>query len=296
MIEVSVIIPFFGDPQPLRTTLQAIAAQTYPAGATEIVVVDNASGADLSPLRSEFPQVRWLEEARPSSYAARNRGVAGSSGRILAFTDADCVPDSTWLAEGIRALAELKAGVVGGPVEYFDPPDRPLNVYELIEERYFLLSRQRYLIEKLNVAATANLFTTREVFARVGPFDASLKSFGDGDWTKRAVARGEVLRYAAKVLVRHPRRSTFEEISRKLVRVAGGRMALMRKNRAPFPAFLSNILAYSLLDPRIHFAPLTFRRASAGQKVKLFFILELLSVRIVAAKLRAVVGGRTERS
>lgn len=292
--EVSVIVPFFGEPAALRTTLLALSAQDYPPERVEILVVDNGSGADLGPLRREFPAVRWLEESRPGSYAARNRGLAESRGRVLAFTDSDCLPDRSWLAEGLKALAETGADAIGGKVEYLDP-GRPLNLYEKIEENYFLLGRQQYLIEKLGVAATANLFATRQAFDDVGPFDSSLKSFGDGDWTKRAIACGKSLRYAEGARVRHPRRHTFEAIRRKLIRVSGGRMSLMKRNREPARRFAANLLSYSVLDPRLHLLPLRFRASSLGERLKFLLVMEALSLEITWTKLRVIFGGRAER-
>ena len=37
--------------------------------------------------------VRHVKCAKQGSYTARNRGVAHAAGDILAFTDADCIPD-----------------------------------------------------------------------------------------------------------------------------------------------------------------------------------------------------------
>ena len=62
---------------------------------------------------------------------ARNLGTAATDAEVLAFTDADCEPDPSWLS---AALAEIAAGadLVTGPIEPvrapgpFEPnPQRP---------------------------------------------------------------------------------------------------------------------------------------------------------------------------
>jgi GT2 family glycosyltransferase len=98
------------------------------------------------------------EPAGPA--AARNRGVAQSSGDALAFCDADCFPTAGWLREGLHALesAELVQGAVrADPDAGAGPFDRTLEV-----------AWESGLYE------TANLFLRRETFERTGGFEAWL--------------------------------------------------------------------------------------------------------------------------
>lgn len=250
----------------------------------------------MQAIQAEFPDVRWLKEPRVGSYAARNKGVAEARGRIIAFTDADCVPDPNWLREGVGALAGQKATIIGGRIRYLDPADRPLNLYEKIEEKYFYLDKQEQMIARWQMAATANIFALREVFGRAGDFDATLKSTADGDWTKRAVAKGEFLRYAESAVVFHPRRGTFEAVSRKMVRISTGLLtATLRENKNPL-RILANLYAYSLLDPRVHFAPLIFRGLNLRERLRLGVLIDIVSIRITIAKLGIIFGREAPRS
>src|SRR5262249_61530566 len=62
--------------------------------------------------------VRLVEERRvQSSYAARNRGVAASHGELLAFTDADCVPDPGWVRALAAAFEDHRVGLAAGSIE-----------------------------------------------------------------------------------------------------------------------------------------------------------------------------------
>ena len=87
---VSVIIPVFNDPR-LEHCLQALSKQTV--AHDEFIVVDNGSDARSVIDTDRFPEVRVIREDRPGSYIARNPGVRAPSGSVIAFTNADCLPE-----------------------------------------------------------------------------------------------------------------------------------------------------------------------------------------------------------
>ena len=78
----------------------ALREQTYPADKTEIVVVDNTPEFELSERAEMLAPARVLHEPLKGSYAARNCGIDNSTGEILAFTDADCIPAPDWAGRG----------------------------------------------------------------------------------------------------------------------------------------------------------------------------------------------------
>jgi hypothetical protein len=75
-------------------------------------------------------------------------------------------------------------------------------------------------------ATTANLLVRRDVFLRVGPFDGTLLSGGDREWSMRRAAIGASLHYAPDVVVRHPARKTLAQLISKRRRTAGGERIL----------------------------------------------------------------------
>ncbi len=291
----SVIIPFYGDLNGLKTTLTAVRTQTWPRSDCEVLVINNGRASDVEPLRSEFPECHWLHEPQMGSYAARNRGLAHACGEIIAFTDSDCIPDPDWLEKGIKALKSSDSTIIGGQVLYIDPNDRSLNIYEKIEEECFLLGKQKYLIDKFNVAATANLFTYKATFDRVGRFNPELRSFGDGDWTSRAVARGEKLKFAADAIVRHPRRSGFLAIRKKWLRVAGGRILRLKSQNASVKSYINALKMDSWIDPQLHRTCLSVKGLNCGQRICFSVVLELLSLLVTAEKIRVMLGATPRR-
>src|ERR1700752_3451756 len=111
---VSIVMPVFSGKEYLTSCLTALTKQTYPQDLYEVVIVDNEPKSNLQSLLSGMPGVKLLSEDFPSSYAARNRGIQGSKGQVIAFTDVDCIPFPDWLTKGVQALyAEPGLGYVG---------------------------------------------------------------------------------------------------------------------------------------------------------------------------------------
>ena len=215
---VSVIVPVYNDADRLSVCLARLVAQTYKP--LEIVVVDNGSEdlAEVKALADRY-EVGLVFEAVPGSYAARNRGIEVASGKILAFTDADCVPAVDWVAAGVRALrSRPNCGLVAGGIEVIMcNPEHPVELYESVVglAQQMFVTRDRY-------GATANVFTYAEVFERVGRFNMALKSSGDVEWGQRVFAAGYAQVYAPQAVVRHPARRSFSELARQVSRHAGG--------------------------------------------------------------------------
>jgi len=213
---VSVIIPTYNDNARLARCLKALEHQDY-AGDYEILVVDN--GSNVLPIVSG--RARLLQEAKPGSYNARNRALQEATGTVLAFTDADCRPHPGWLTAGVAAVtAAPNIGLAGGRVKITPAQDVDPTLVELFEMA-IAFPQETYLREG-RYAATANMFTTRAVMDRSGPFNGALRSGGDAEWGQRTSAAGYDLVYAADATVDHPARATHEEFTSKLRRTVGG--------------------------------------------------------------------------
>ncbi|GAA0297213.1 glycosyltransferase [Kineococcus aurantiacus] len=217
----------------LGRCLRALRDQDYP-GPVRVLVVDNASTADLAPALPDDARFALLSEPVPGSYRARNRALAAleddptagpTAGpvEVVAFTDADCTPEPDWLTRGVEALRRTGTGVamVGGAVELTFAGGTPRTAWELYEAAH-AFPQQEYLA-KQHFAVTANLLTWRSTLAEVGPFDASLTSRGDAEWGQRVRAHGGAQGYAADAVVHHPARSTWPAMVSKTLRVARGR-------------------------------------------------------------------------
>jgi cellulose synthase/poly-beta-1,6-N-acetylglucosamine synthase-like glycosyltransferase len=244
---VSVIIPVRDDAEGLARCLTGLEQQHYPSDAFEVIVVDNGSAARPDDVVDRFPRVRLTVEPRVGSYAARNRGVSLAKGEVLAFTDADCVPQQAWLIEGVRCLhSEADIGLVAGAIEVLlTDPRRPsaVELWELLHG----FPQQRY-VDEHHFGATANVLCRRSVLDAVGGFDDRLASGGDKEWGRRVHAAGFRIVYAPSAAVAHPPRTSWSAYHRKLVRVFDGELD-SRANRGEDAAEVGRPSWRSLTPP-----------------------------------------------
>jgi len=227
---VSVIIPVYNDFDRLKLCLSALENQTYPADRYEVLVVDNGSKDDVSPVISNYAHVRSLKEEKTGSYSARNRGITEARGEIFSFTDSDCLPALNWLSEGVNALiAAADCGLIAGRIDVFWRPNQTPTAVELYDAVRGL--HQKSYVNAHGFGATANVFTWRKVMDAVGPFDTELRSCGDMEWGQRVGGKGYRIVYCDAAVVAHPARTSFGELGGKMRRVAGGLATLKKKSR-----------------------------------------------------------------
>lgn len=224
---VSVVVPVFNDRDRLYICLKALEEQSYPEDLYEVIVVDNGSDVDKKPTVAGFKHAILMEERRTGSYAARNRGLTIAKGDVIAFTDADCVPDKNWLANGVDCMQRSdNCGIVAGKIEIVIRNQAKPSSVELYE--YAIALQQRKYVEEQRFAVTANVFTLKTVFDRVGTFNEKLKSGGDREWSQRVLAVGYGLVYTEHARVFHSARRTIRDLYKKVVRVTGGVYILRR--------------------------------------------------------------------
>jgi GT2 family glycosyltransferase len=201
--KASVIVPVSnGRGRELRALLDALGRQTLPRSEFEVVIGDD--GSDDGSTEGLETADGWVRVARGprrrNSYAARNRAVAAAhASPVLAFCDSDCVPEPSWLEEGIAALAAAEAAA--GAIRFTLPERRSIWTLVDIES-----TKDHERQVRFGNAETANLFVRRELFDRLDGFDDSLPEHGDFDFANRCVAAGARLVYAPRALVWHPAR------------------------------------------------------------------------------------------
>lgn len=210
---LSVVIPHLNQETYLQRCLASLQPQIDQHDDVEIIVVDNGSYRLPTDVVMRFPRVRLEQEAAPGPGLARNKGVALSKGKILAFIDSDCIAHPDWISIIRRKLSEnLHYYIIGGDVRIAmnNPPQ--MSVLEAYESIFAY--RQKEYIERMGFSGTGNLAMWRSTYEEVGPFRGILVA-EDRDWGHRAARMGYKIGYVPQMIVYHPARSSFNELYQK---------------------------------------------------------------------------------
>lgn len=243
---VSIIIPTYRDWQRLSFCLQALEDQSFANELFEIIVVNNDPG-DSTPSWLKIPSnCKIIKEGKPGSYAARNAAIKISGAKILGFTDSDCIPKKDWIKNAVRVLEENPgAKRIGGAIELFYKKDEPSKVE--LYDKVFAFPQEAYV--NSGNAVTANMFTYKSVFEKLGFFDENLMSGGDYQWGKLAFKNGVPIVYAPNAIVGHPARPTIKELVVKAKRVGKGQAKFKKPTKKGFLELSINFL--KLFKPRL---------------------------------------------
>ena len=224
MVRLSVVVPVYNDPEGICETLESLLELDYPDEDHEILVVDNNSTDRTRDVATNIAATAstvhvLFEDERQSSYAARNRGIRRADGDIIAFLDADMTVERSWLSDLDTLFRQRDVDYVGCAVEMFVPGERRTLVGEYNVTVGFATG---VTIETQQYAPTCCLAVRREVFEDVGLFDAQLVSSGDWEFGRRVAAAGHEQYYADEIDVKHPARTTIQEMVRKSKRIGTG--------------------------------------------------------------------------
>ena len=205
---VSVVVPAYNAESTIDGAMQGLLRQQYPRGCFEVIVVENGSrDHTLSRLTRYGQDIRVVHEKKQGAAAARNAGIRVASFPHIAFTDADCVPDPSWLRE-LMAYAGRHPGcdIIGGPILAY----QPRSPIERFSE--WLWDQDRALRSRPPYAITANLLVRRTLLLELGLFDETFLRGQDVDLSYRAYVRGARFGYAAAAIVRHVNPRTLRQV------------------------------------------------------------------------------------
>jgi glycosyltransferase involved in cell wall biosynthesis len=117
--KVSVILPSYNSKRTIERCLQALQKQSRQD--FEVIVIDSSRDGTAEVVAEKYPEVRLYRfEERKFPGDARNFGISKANGDILAFTDADCIPNQNWISEIVRAHQDPYP-TIGGAVDNANP-------------------------------------------------------------------------------------------------------------------------------------------------------------------------------
>jgi len=203
---VSVVIPTHQRPGQLRDCLEALACQTMPIDAFEVVVVDDGGPEPLDALVAEFAsrlQVRLPRQANAGPASARNNGAREARAPLVAFTDDDCRPRPEWLERLVTAESRNPGTLISGSTVNGLPDDIFATTSHLILELVY----EHFNADPANAYffASNNMLCRRERLIALGGFDTAFPRAGaeDRDFCDRWRAAGLRLVWQVDATIEH---------------------------------------------------------------------------------------------
>lgn len=166
---ISVVIPGYRQAEFIDGCLDSVAAQSWD-GPLEVVVVDDGSPDDLGRRAREHPlRPTVIQQSNQGVAAARNRGIAESSGRWIAFLDADDRWTPKKLARQMEAVTERNRPALSFTrYRRVDPRGEPIDV-EPDHPPEQLRAHARKLLRH-NFIGTSTVLVHRSCIQRCGGF------------------------------------------------------------------------------------------------------------------------------
>jgi glycosyltransferase involved in cell wall biosynthesis len=216
--EVAVVVSTHARSDYLRGLLACLDAQDH--GSFEVVICDNGSPDDTWRLltgwlaRTGVPALALRLPFSDGPAVPRNTAVLRTSAPLLAFTDDDCLPATSWLSSLSPGLDDPSVAVAQGRTRpesgaWAGPWGRSLTVLTVT-----------------GLCETANLACRRESFVQVGGFPArrllSGRAFGEDVLLGAALARhGRVVRRDEALVEHRVLPGSYREFLRERHRLGG---------------------------------------------------------------------------
>jgi len=188
---VSAVIPTYNRRDDVLIAVGTVVAQTYPAKAIEIIVVDDGGTDDTeAALARRFGErIRYLRKPNGGVSSARNAGMTAATGAYIALLDSDDEWLPTKIARQVEFLEARPAfGMVITNVERMDGDRRGFEVFDRrtqIPEDGMVLHH----VLRNPALAPASAMLRREVLDDVGGFDEGLRTAEDLEFHLRVALR-----------------------------------------------------------------------------------------------------------
>lgn len=235
---VSVIVPCFNEAGTIRLLLDAIAAQTCPLDALEVLIADGRStDATRETIRlwsSAHPQlnVKIVDNPERGIPSALNRAIEAASGEFVVRLDAHCVPNPDYIERCVANLREGKAKNVGGRWD-IQPGGKSWQARSIVAAVSSPIgvgdAKYRYSEEAGFVDTVPFGAYRRETLEELGGYDESLLTNEDYDLNVRIRQSGGRIYFDPAIRSVYFARPSFVSLAKQYDRYGYWKVAMLQK-------------------------------------------------------------------
>ena len=173
MVELSVIIPSYNNLNNIFKCLDSVFNQNTSV-VYEVIVVDSSDKDDYSKLSQKFPNLNLIKlKQRTYPGTARNIGVKIARGRLIAFTDSDCVVSSDWIERIVTEHRNRGRVLIGGAVRNGTPKNLIGIAEYILEFSDFIPQKNERLVRTI---PTCNFSIEKGLLLQIGELRDVIKS------------------------------------------------------------------------------------------------------------------------
>lgn len=223
----SIIIPTYNGAARISHCLDALVKQTSGTN-VEILVVDDGSTDETAKVAGAYPSVRVIAQANAGPAAARNRGAQEAKGRVILFTDDDCVPMPNWLEAMLDCFQDTEVVGAKGIYRTHQKSVAARFVQIEYEDKYRLMAS----LSSIDFVDTYSAGFIRDRFLKMNGYDTSfpVACAEDIELSYRMSARGWKMEFAPTAVVYHTHPATIWSYLKKKYKFAFWRVLAVRKN------------------------------------------------------------------
>lgn len=248
--EISFVIPAYNSEKTIDKCIESVLNQ---GKGHEFIVVDNGSSDSTFRRAKKFRNVRVVLEKKRGAAAARNAGLAASSGKFIAFIDSDCVLPQGWSKIALEKISEKNVAGAGGPGKSVDN--------SLVSQSLdaFLYGRGGSVKSAyVDSLATMNVMYRREALKGVR-FDEDFRSASgeDPDLNMKLRRKGWLLLFDGSLWVWHHHPVTMSGLLRKWYNYGKNYPKLCSKHKElRTPGYYGRLLYFPVLISFLAVSPL----------------------------------------
>ncbi len=217
LVDCSIVVSVKNDAESLSRLLAALSNQTVIPFQVCLVIAksDDETEAIAHDWKLPHSQVQVLPmEATATRSQARNLGASRTTGSVLVFTDAGCLPEVFWLEELLRPFEE-DAHLVSGLTLAEE-----VSAWDEAQARFVLVNPTQ--IEEHPHPATRNMAISRSAWEASGGFRSHLNFAEDYEFARRVRSQGLISTFASRAVVYWKPRESFSSFFSMILRLTAG--------------------------------------------------------------------------
>lgn len=201
MVKISVVVPCYNAAGHLKALLESLKGQDQDEEKFEVIIVDDGSADETAGLVSKYPFKYFFQENKGAG-PARNLGAEKAIGRILLFTDSDCIVPPDWIKSHLRAHRENgEFGIIAGGVK--KPKGEGFVAWADFLSTWFNAHEDLKKQPVKEYVPTLNMSVKKRVFNQIGGFWKRKLTGEDVEFCFRARKKNVKILFDPSLSLRH---------------------------------------------------------------------------------------------